>query len=174
MWPNHWNRHDWTCHISIRKNLAWRNWICQRKLCAFDKDQKQWRKRWGAGVQAHHQQFWFLKNPDNIFDNWSKIPENTGKNGNQRCLTSKNGANFFRKTNKDLLWRSHQKESSWSWWEKIRRQKSQENISGYLWGNSGKNSSHPSKFACSCTYDWKVSSIPLAFAGSAAHRMEQQ
>ena len=38
-----------------------------------------------VGVQAHPQKFWFA-------ENLGKIPENPGKNGAQRCLTSKYGA----------------------------------------------------------------------------------
>ena len=53
-------------------------------------------------VQARPQKFWFAKNLD-------KIPENTGKNSTQRCLTLKNGSKVCRKTHEDRFWRSHHK-----------------------------------------------------------------
>jgi len=37
-----------------------------------------------AGVQAHPQQFWFVKNSKKILENLGKILENPGKNGAQR------------------------------------------------------------------------------------------
>jgi len=45
----------------------------------------------GGGVQAHLQKFWFA-------ENLSKIPENRGINGAQRCLTSKNGTQRLQKS----------------------------------------------------------------------------
>jgi len=56
------------------------------------------------GVQAHPQNFWFVENPgkvpenlDKISENSNKITENLGKNGAQRCLTSKNCAQGLQK-----------------------------------------------------------------------------
>jgi len=48
------------------------------------------------GVQKHPQKFSFVENP-------GKIPENPGKNGAQRRLISKNGANVYRKSDEDLF-----------------------------------------------------------------------
>jgi len=63
-----------------------------------------------------------------ICQNLGKIPENLGK-----ILENpgKNGAHCLQKnTWEDLnFWRSNQKTSSWSWWEKICRQKSHRNFS---------------------------------------------
>jgi len=42
------------------------------------------------GVQAHTQKFWFAEKLGNI-------PENPGKNGAQRCITSKNCAHGLQK-----------------------------------------------------------------------------
>ena len=44
------------------------------------------------GVKAHPQKFWFVENPSKIPENLGKISENPDKNGPQRCLPSKNGA----------------------------------------------------------------------------------
>jgi len=56
------------------------------------------------GMQAHTQKLWFVKNPGKIPENLGKIPkhlvkipENPGKNGAQRCFTSKIGAQRLQK-----------------------------------------------------------------------------
>jgi len=68
-------------------------------------------------VQVHPQTFLFVENPGKIPENLRKIPENPsktpenlGKNGAQRCLTSKNGAQGLQKNKwRPFCWRSHQK-----------------------------------------------------------------
>jgi len=56
------------------------------------------------GVQAYPQTILFVENPGKIPENLGKIPENPnkipkklGKNGAQRCLTSKNDAQSLQK-----------------------------------------------------------------------------
>ena len=65
--------------------------------------QGQWCKRRGAGGE---------KPPPKVLMFWNpgKIPENTGKNGVLRCLTSENNAQRLQKSTWILdNWRSHQK-----------------------------------------------------------------
>ena len=52
------------------------------------------------GVQVHRQNFWFVGNPGKIPENQGKISESPGKDGAQRCLTSKNDALMFGVTSK--------------------------------------------------------------------------
>ena len=49
---------------------------------------------------------------------------------------------FTEKHMKTFFWRSHQKRSLWSLWEKIWGQKLPKKFFGQVWGNSGKNPSH--------------------------------
>ena len=78
---------------------------------------------------AYPQKFWFVENP-------GKIPENLGKNGAQRCLTSKMAPNVFIKTSEDHFLDVTPKNG---------RKMLHDNF-------LGKNPLHPQKFACSCTY----------------------
>jgi len=51
------------------------------------------------------------ENPNKIPKYLGKIPEKLGKYGAQRCLTSKSGAQVFRKTSEDHLFGSHTKKT---------------------------------------------------------------
>ena len=66
-----------------------------------------------------------LLNLGQICENLRKIPENTGKYDAQRL-------------------QNHMQTFSWRSSKKLFRQ---------VWRNSGKNPSHPQKFACSYTYE---------------------
>ena len=114
----------------------------------------------GAGVQAHPQKIWFVKNLGKILENLckfcerlgkihenrnkisknlGKLSENTGKNGAQHCLIPKMAPNvaFFEVIPDDLCGRKYSA-------QKLFRQ---------VWGNLGKNLSHPQTFGCSYTYE---------------------
>ena len=78
-----------------------------------------------------------LKNRQNLWKLHAKMATNV-------VWLQKMATNICRKINVGLLfWRSHQKRSSWSLWEKICRQKSHNNFFGQVWGNSGKNPRTP-------------------------------
>jgi len=79
------------------------------------------------------------QNPNKIPKYLGKICENLGKNGPQRSLTSKNGAQRLQKSK----WMPHQKTVG-----KFARQ-----LFGQVWKNLGKNPLHPQNFACSHTYE---------------------
>jgi len=91
-----------------------------------------------------------------IHENLGKIHDNPGKIGSQRCLTSKNGApNVYRKTNKDVFGRSHQKRYSWSFWENIFVGKSRKTTFRAHLGKFRQKCFAPSKMSfllhlCSC------------------------
>ena len=77
-----------------------------------------------VGEQAHPQKFWFAKN-------LSKITENPGINGAQRCLTSKYDTQGLKKnTWRPIFGGPTEKCFSWSLWEKICRQNYTKNFSG--------------------------------------------
>ena len=78
----------------------------------------------GAGGAIAHPEFWSV-------ENLGKIPENLGKNGAQRCLTSKNGAQRLQKNTIKTFFGGHTKsKNSCSLWEKVCGQKAQKNFSG--------------------------------------------
>jgi len=56
-------------------------------------------------LQAQRQKFWFA-------ENLGKSPENPGKNGAQRCLTSKSGAQGLYKNTRRPLFRRYIKKRS--------------------------------------------------------------
>ena len=59
--------------------------------------EKQWCRRWGwRGCKRTPQNFWFA-------ENLSKGPENSGKNGAQCFLTSKNGTQYLHENTRDLI-----------------------------------------------------------------------
>ena len=69
-----------------------------------------------VGVQSHPQKFKFA-------ENLSKIPENPGRSGAQRCLTSKTGTRGLQKNTWRPVFGGHiNKRSSWSLWKKICRE----------------------------------------------------
>jgi len=109
----------------------------------------QWcRMRWCKRTQKS----WFAKNLGRILENLSKIPENPGKNGTQRCFDFKKWCSpLAEKHMKSLFEGQTKKRSSWSLWEKICRRSRTKTFQAKIWGNSGKNPSNPQKFACSCT-----------------------
>jgi len=86
-------------------------------------------------------------------ENLDKIPKNTDKNGTQRSLNSNNGVQPLQKnTIKTFFWRSHQKQVFMFFVGENLWAKGAQKLFGQVWGNSGKNPSHPRKFACSYTY----------------------
>ena len=84
-----------------------------------------------------------------ISKNPIKITDNPGKNGAQRCLTLKNGAQRLQKNTWILFWRSHQKRVLYG---RKFVGKSHTKLFGHVWGTSGKNPSHAQKFACSYSH----------------------
>ena len=104
---------------------------------------------WEAGMQAHPQKFWFVENR-------SKIVENLGKNGGKCCLISKMAPNISRKTHEDLFLDVIPEKGLhdiWSLWGNFVGKA--HTTFEQVWENSGKNPSHPQKFASPkpmCTY----------------------
>jgi len=107
----------------------------------------------GAGVQENPLKFWFVESPGKIYENVCKIPENLAKLsenmariGTQCCLILiklRPTWDMGRITNvKNFFWRSSQ---TWCVWEEILRQRVAWKLFGQVWGNSGKNLSHPKK-----------------------------
>ena len=109
--------------------------------------------RGGAGGASAHlkvlicQKFW--QKP------WisEKISENLGKNRAQHCLISNNGTGdlFLKSAWGPFFW-VHTKQGlydicRWKFVGKVAQKRF-----GQVWVNSGKNPSHPQKFACSYTY----------------------
>ena len=87
-------------------------------------------------LQAHRQPFGFA----DILD---KSPENPGKNGAQRCLTSNNGAEGLHKnTWRPFIGGYTKTRSSWSLWEKILGKRCTKNFLSKF-GEVGQNLSHP-------------------------------
>jgi len=83
------------------------------------------------GFQAHPKKFWFA-------ENLGKSPENPDKNGVQRCLTSKNGAQGLHKKTWRPFWRLHQKEVFMIFVGETLQAKVAQKLYGHVWGNSGK------------------------------------
>jgi len=105
------------------------------------------------GVKAHSQTFWFA-------ENLGKIPENPGKNGTKRCLTSKTEPKVCRKTHEDRFWRSHQKKVLMIFaGETLQVKVAQITFRASL-GTCGQKIAPP-KCACSYTFYEKAPSSPL-------------
>jgi len=86
------------------------------------------------------------ENPNKIPKFLEKIPENLGKNGAQRCFTSKNSPstfNVYRKTSEDHFLKGHAKKRSAKVAQKLFWQ---------VWKNLGKNPLHCQKFAYCYTF----------------------
>jgi len=96
-------------------------------------------------VQAHPQSFDLLKIWENSLKIWTK-------NGAQRCLPSKNGANVCRNTDEYLFWRSHRNKLFMIFMGENLSTKVAQQLFGQVWRNSGKNPLHPQIFASSYTY----------------------
>jgi len=103
------------------------------------------------GVQAHHQKFWFVENLGKILKCLGKIPENLGRNGSHRCLTSKNGTQHLQKNKWRPFWRWHQKGLNNLCGRKFLGKSHATTFRASL-GKFGQKSFAPSKFACSYTY----------------------
>jgi len=88
----------------------------------------------------------FRKIPEEL----GKLPENTSKNGDQRCLILKNPA--CAESQEGLFWRSSQKKVLMICvGGSVRTKCCSKTFRASVWGNSGKNISHPKQFA-SYTY----------------------
>jgi len=88
------------------------------------------------GLQAHPKMFWFA-------ENLGKSPENPGKNGTQRCLTSKNGAQGLHK-NTWIPFSGGYTKKRFSWF--CGRKFVGKSCTKTFWaslGKFGKNPSHP-------------------------------
>jgi len=96
-------------------------------------------------VQAHPQTIWFGKNPGKIPENLGKITGNLGKISEIRAKMEPNVLWF----EKMVTWRVFFRRSSEIWSSYT---KSGQIFFGQVWGNLGKNPSHPQKFTCSYTY----------------------
>jgi len=111
-------------------------------------------------VQAHHQKFWFVKNPGKILENLGRILENLGrilvnpgKNGAQRCLISKNSIRRLQKNARRRVFGGHTEEGLHDLCGRKFVAKSRtRSLFGQVCANSGKSPSHPQKFACSYNY----------------------
>ena len=121
--------HGWTC-----AQQAYMLWQSQIATCCH-----QWHRRPGCRrCKLTPKSFDFVTNlgkipeiPGKIPEYLDKIPENLGENGAQRCLTSKNRARRLQKNKwRRFLAVTPKKRSSWSFWEKICRQMSQNNFLG--------------------------------------------
>ena len=140
-----------------------------------------WAVVWEAGVQgvqAHPQKFWFVENPGKIRENLCKIYETVRKilenlSNNLKMLAKmapnvvcfwKMGTKGMQNHTKALFDGHPEGKCSWSVWKEIFTQGVARKLFGQVWGNSGKNLSHPQTFACYYTYlcMWvSKGSIPL-------------
>ena len=105
------------------------------------------------GFQAHPKKFWFA-------ENLGKSPENPDKNGVQRCLTSKNGAQGLHKKTWRPFWRLHQKEVFMIFVGETLQAKVAQKLYGHVWGNSGKILRIP-RICLLLHYDEKAPPPPL-------------
>jgi len=95
------------------------------------------------------------KTPENLSktsENLGKISKNPGKNGAQGCLTSGNDVQRLQKNTIKIFLGDAPKTDlhvlcGKNLWAKVAQKRF-----GQVWGNSGRNSSHPKKVSCSYTY----------------------
>jgi len=120
-------------------------WYCYEK-------QRCW-KRGCRGCKRTPPKFWFA-------ENLGKSPENPGKNGAQRCLTLKNGAQGLHKNTWRPFWRLHHKEVFMIFMGENLQAKVSQKLYGQVWGNSGKILRTP-KICLLLHYDEKAPPPPL-------------
>jgi len=136
-----------------------------------------WAVVWEAGlhgVQVHPQKFWFVKNPgkihenlckiyenvSKILENLGKLPEKLAKRAPNVVFVEKLAPKVCRITRKPFIGGYPKRKCSWSVWKEIITQGDAGKLFGQVWGNSGKNLSHPQKFTCYYTYVCESRRVP--------------
>jgi len=133
--------------ICVMLRQRCRRWGCKRTTKGFDLSKIRAKS---LKILAKSLKIWAKMVPNVV--SYQKMAPNVCRKTHEdhlRCFISKNGAQRLQKnTWRPFFWRSYQKRSSGSLWEKICKQKLHKNFSGKF----GKNPSYTQKFVGSYTY----------------------